>query len=139
MNKKSYISPFTGGKAMKRIIAATVTTLLLCSGSAAHAQTAAAPPAAAPQAAAGSSAAADQGPPIDVSKLAPNQREYLITALISQNPSVVPEQVTKFKDIYEKMAQPQQEQMIEQVAAQIPHLPKETRDKIMNNMPPPKQ
>jgi hypothetical protein len=136
MNKKSYISPFTGGKAMKRIIAAAVTTLLLCSGSAAHAQTAAAPPAAAPQSATGSSTPA--APTIDASKLAPNQRQYLVFAIMGQNSMLVPEQMAKFKEMYGKMQPSQQIQMATGALQQIEQFPQQTKDQILNNMPPPK-
>ena len=114
---------------MKKIVAATMTTLLLCSGAAAYAQTSAAP--------ATSNSTASTDPRLDVSKLKPNQREYLVVALMGQG-GVVPEQLTKFKQMYEQMPASQQDKMVEQIAQQIPSLPQEMRDKILNNMPPPK-
>ena len=115
---------------MKRIIAATMTTLMLCSGAAAYAQTSAAP--------ATTESAAPADPRLDVSKMAPNQREYLFLAMINQGDSIVPEQMAKFKEMYEKMPATQQLQAVTQIAAGVPQLPKEMKDKILNNMPPPK-
>ena len=123
------ITKFKGENAMKRIIVATMTTLMLCSGAAAYAQTSAAP--------ATSNSTAPTDPRLDISKLKPNQREYLVVALMGQG-GVVPEQLAKFKQMYEKMPASQQDTMVEQIAQQIPILPKEMRDKILNNMPPPK-
>ena len=128
---------------MKRIIAATMTAMLLCSASA-YAQTPAqdaAKPSAAPAAGASTTGqqppVAEQNPAIDVSKLTPNQREYLVLSLmkVGGGSAIAPEQITKFKEMYEKMPPEQQTQTVTQIAAQIPHLPKKMYDDIMNNMP----
>lgn len=122
---------------MKNIITASISILLLCSGSGAYAQSAA-NTAQQPAVANSSPASADQPPLIDVSKLAPNQREYLVVAMLGQGGAIVPEQIAKMKDMYEKMPAAQQLQMVTQIASGIQTMPEATRDKIMKDMPPPR-
>jgi len=119
---------YTGANAVKQVIA-IIATLLLCSGSAALAQSTTAPQPA------DNSAESDQT--IDVNNLKPNQRDYLFTAAINQNQSVPADQVNDIKEKYAKMTPAQQLHTIAEIAKQLKNLPKETRDQILNNMPPP--
>jgi hypothetical protein len=124
---------------MKRIIAASVTTMLLCSGSMVYAQQQGSAPAQQPPVATSpvtaQPPAAAQTPAIDVKSLAPNQREYLVTALMSQSPAVTPDQLAKVRQSYEQLPTAQQVQMAQQIATGIQQLPQDKRDKILNGMP----
>jgi hypothetical protein len=120
---------------MKQIIAATIATILLCSSSA-YAQSATTAPQQTPTATGGSAAPA--APALDVSKLAPNQREYLIVAVMGSGGQIVPQQVDSYKKSYDKMPPDQQLQMATMIAQTIPRLPKKDQDQILNNMPSPK-
>ena len=128
---------------MKSIIVASVTTLLLCSGSVAYAQytpaqqNRAATPTTQPPAAAAAESTTPIDPRLDVSKMAPNQIEYLVTETLSLQPGVTPTILAKAKDVFAKSKPESQAAMAKGLAEQLEMAPA-MKEKILKKMPAPK-